>query len=123
MLDALSRDTAEITAFLEQMIARKTARQVRVFGVIGAAGLAFLSAYAFAEKLGQTIRWDTLAAAVGASPATLRELAPVVFGVGIGLAAAIVAWIKTRHPSGEAREEGLAQEAVREEVMAVLAEK
>ena len=126
MLTELGQDTAEITAVLDEGIREENARRIRFLGLIGAAGLAYISAEAFVKHMPTLIPWDRIATGMpGESlPAWLRldgaglkDAGTFAFALAVSALAGWVAWVKTRRP--EFRQEGseLQDRAVEEIVL------
>jgi hypothetical protein len=96
MLAELGQNTAEITAVLDERLREENARRIRWLGVVGAAGIAYVSAEAFITHI--PIAWDSVARWIQLDAAWLEKWGPVVFAALVAIFAAIVTLIKTRRP-------------------------
>jgi hypothetical protein len=125
MLTELGQDTAEITALLDGRLRDENARRIRFLGLIGAAGLAYVSAEAFISRTPTLIPWDRIAAGTawqGLPPwmrldgAALKDAAAILFALAVAALAGWVTWVKTRRPE-YAREESEVQDRAVEEIV------
>lgn len=97
MLQEVSRDTAEISAFLEQAIAKDAARQVRAFGVVGAAGLSLVAALGLFDKLSSLLPAEGTFAGIAFGRSEFEALVFFPLAVIVAVIAGWVTWQKTRH--------------------------
>ncbi|HVR94180.1 MAG TPA: hypothetical protein VHI75_10085 [Casimicrobiaceae bacterium] len=126
MLTELGQDTAEITAVLDEGIREENARRVRFLGVIGAAGLAYVSAVALIAHTPTLIPWDRIATGMPREslPAWLRldgaglkNAGAIAFALAVSALAGLVAWVKTRRPEFRQKGSELLDRAVEEVVL------
>ncbi|HEV8095092.1 MAG TPA: hypothetical protein VGP71_05140 [Burkholderiales bacterium] len=121
MLTELGENTAEITAVLDERLREENARRIRWLGVLGAAGIAYVSAEAFITHI--PIAWDSVAQWMRLDPAGLEKTAPVVFAAVVAIFAAIVTLIKTRRPEYGQEESELIERAEEEIILRSLERK
>ncbi|MGH8582795.1 MAG: hypothetical protein ACREWG_08390 [Gammaproteobacteria bacterium] len=111
MLHELGQDTAEITAYLEQVISKQTAHKFRLMSAVGAAGLGFLTTLAIVKE------------GLEVAPIVSHKTAGVV-AAGISLLVAIVSgrvtWAKTGYPHVDEHGHGLMHHALEEHVKHVV---
>ena len=126
MLAELGQDTAEITALLDERIREENARRVRFFGILGAAGLAYVSADALTLHTPRLIAWDSVAARIpwDQLPAWmhldatgLQTVWAAVFALAIAALAGWTTWFKTRRPEHRQEESELRDRAIEEVVV------
>jgi hypothetical protein len=128
MLADLGQDTAEITTLLEERFGKQNASRVRTFGLVGAAGLAYISAHAFFENLPETGIWDYISSKLPdvqaiptwipwSSPEFIKQSVALVFSVVV---AGFVWWVtsvKTSHPEAAEDASELEDDAIEDIVV------
>lgn len=133
MLADLGQDTAEITTLLEERFGRQNARRVRIFGLIGAAGLAYISAHAFFENLPWAHMWEVISHKITGNvpaveavpppipwwltPEVIKQSAALLFSVVVVLFVCWVTWVKTSHPEPAEEESDLEDDAIEDIVV------
>ena len=115
MLAELGQNTAEITAVLDERLREENARRIRWLGVLGAAGIAYVSAEAFITHI--PIAWGSVAQWMHLDAAWLEKAGPVVFAAVVAIFAAIVTLIKTRRPEYGQEEPELIERAEEENIL------
>lgn len=100
MLADLAQDTAEITALLDQRLREENAARLRIFGVIGAAGLAYVSAHAFLGHVPAVGAW------LGDAASPVEKLLGTGLTLAVAAVAGWVAWAKSRSALAGVDEDG-----------------
>ena len=118
MLSELGQNTTEITAVLDERLREENARRIRWLGVIGAAGIAYVSAEAFITHI--PIAWDSVAQWLHLDAAGVEKAGPVVFAALVAIVAGVVTVIKTRRPEYGQEESELTERAEEEIVLGSL---
>lgn len=112
MLHDVGRDTNEISAFLEQTIAKDAARQVRMFGVVGAAGLSFVAALGLFDKVLALMPAEGTLAGLAVTRTQLETFVSFPAALVVAIVGAWVTWQKTRHASASERDEDLGRQVL-----------